>query len=53
MDVRNKLEDAKLKTTKHVKAKKLKIRASKLEYKSVDEVYVGSSVATILLTSPV
>lgn len=53
LDARNKTEDAKLEATKHVEAEKPKIRASKLEYKLVDEVYVGSSVATILLTSPV
>jgi len=53
LDARNKTEDTKLKATKHVKAEKPKIRASKLEYKLVDEVYINSSVATILLTSPV
>ncbi len=41
MDARNKTEDAKLEATKHVEAEKPKIRASKLEYKLVDEVYVG------------
>ena len=53
VDARNKTEDATLETTKHVEAEKPKIRASKLEYKLVDEVYVGLSVTTILLTSPV
>lgn len=53
VDARNKTEDAKLEVTKHVEAEKSKIRASKLEYKMVDEVYVGLSVATILLTSSV
>jgi len=53
LDSRNKTEDSKLEATKHVEAEKPKIRASKLEYKLVDEVYVDSSVATILLTSPV
>ena len=52
VDTRNKIEDAKLEVTKHVKAEKPRIRASKLEYKLVDEVYVGSCVATTLLTSP-
>jgi hypothetical protein len=40
LDARNKTEDAKLEATKHVEAEKLKIRASKLEYKLVDEIYV-------------
>ena len=53
VDARNKTEDAKPEATKHVEAEKSKVRASKLEYKLVDEVYVGSSVATILLTSPI
>ncbi len=53
LDARNKTEDAKLEATKQVEAEKPKIQASKLEYKLVDEVYVGSSVARILLTSPV
>lgn len=53
VDTRNKIEDAKLEVTKHVEAEKPRIRASKLEYKLVDEVYVGSCVATTLLTSPV
>lgn len=53
VDTRNKIKDHKLEATKLVEAEKPKIRASKLEYKLVDEVYVGSSVATILLTSPV
>lgn len=41
VDARNKPEDAKLEATKHIEAEKPKIRASKLEYKLVDEVYVG------------
>ena len=41
VDAKNKTEDAKLEATKHVEAEKPKIRASKLEYKVVDEVYVG------------
>ena len=53
VEARNKTEDAKLEVTKHVEAEKPRIRASKLEYKLVDEVYVGSCVATTLLTSPV
>ena len=53
VETRKKTEDTKLEATKHVAAKKLKIRASKLEYKLVDEVYIGSFIATILLISPV
>ena len=53
VETRNKTEDAKLEVTKHLEAEKPRIRASKLEYKLVDEVYVGSCVATTLLTSPV
>jgi hypothetical protein len=41
LDARNKTEDTKIEATKHVEAEKPKIRASKLEYKLVDEVYVG------------
>ena len=41
VDARNKPEYAKLEAPKHIKAEKPKIRASKLEYKLVDEVYVG------------
>jgi len=52
LNVKNKTEDAKLETQKHVIAKKPKIRASKLEYKLIDEVYVDSFVATISLMSP-
>ena len=44
-DAREQTEDAKLESTKHVEAKKPKIKASKLEYKMVDEVYVGYSMA--------
>lgn len=39
--------------TKNIEAEKPKTRASKLEYKLVDEVYVPCSMATIVLTSPV
>ena len=58
VETRNKTENVKLEATKHVEAEKPRIekpriRASKLEYKLVDEVYVGSCVATTLLTSPV
>lgn len=53
VDARNESDDARLEATKHVEAERLKIRASKLEYKLVDEAYVGYSMATILLTSPV
>jgi len=41
VEARDKTEDAKLDATKNVEAEKPKIRASKLEYKLVDEVYVG------------
>jgi len=41
VDARNKPEDAKLEATKHIEAEKPKTRASKLEYKLVDEVYVS------------
>ena len=51
VDARNKPEDAKLVATKHIEAEKPKIRASKLEYKLVDEVYVSQSMPTISLTS--
>ena len=53
VDIRSKIKDAKLKVIKHVKAKKPRIRALKLEYKLVDEVYVSSCIATTLLMSPV
>ncbi|KAL8698333.1 MAG: hypothetical protein Q9201_006630 [Fulgogasparrea decipioides] len=39
LDSRGKTEDAKLEATKQVEAEKPKIRASKLEYKLVDEVW--------------
>ncbi|KAL8870950.1 MAG: hypothetical protein Q9198_007513 [Flavoplaca austrocitrina] len=39
LDSRGKTEDAKLEATKQVEAKKPKIRASKLEYKLIDEVW--------------
>jgi len=41
VEARDKTEEAKLEATKNVEAEKPKIRASKLEYKLVDEVYVG------------
>jgi hypothetical protein len=41
VDARNKPEDTKLEAPKHIEAEKPKIRASKLEYKLVDEVYVS------------
>jgi hypothetical protein len=40
LNARNKTKDIKIKITKHVEAKKLKIRVSKLKYKLIDEVYV-------------
>ncbi len=40
VEARDKTEDAKLEATKNVETEKPKIRASKLEYKLVDEVYV-------------
>ena len=43
-DARNQTEDAKLESKKDVEAEKPKIPASKLEYKMVDEVYVGYSM---------
>ncbi len=53
VDATNKREDANPEATKHVEAEKPKTRASKLEYKLVDEVYVTCYVTTILLKSPV
>jgi hypothetical protein len=50
VDATNKPKDAIPKATKHAEAEKQKFRASKLEYKLVDEVYVNFSAATILLT---
>ena len=41
VDAREQTDDAKLEVTKHIEAEKPKIQASKLEYKMVDEVYVG------------
>ena len=38
---RNQTEDAKLEAAKDIEVEKPKIQASKLEYKMVDEVYVG------------
>lgn len=49
-NTKNKCEDAKPETTQEVEAEKPKIRASKLEHKQVDEVYIASSRATTLLT---
>jgi hypothetical protein len=51
VDATSKREDAKPEATKHVEAEKPKLRASKLEYKLVDEVYVTYYVTTILLMS--
>lgn len=48
-DTQNKYEDAKPKATKEAEAEKQKIRASKLDYKQVDKVYV-TFIATTLLT---
>jgi ribosome recycling factor len=53
VDATSKHEDAKPEATKHVEAEKQKLRASKLEYKLVDELYVTYYVTTILLTSPI
>ena len=49
----DKTEDAKLKVTKHVEAEKPQIQALKLEYKLVDEVYIGLCMAITLLISPI
>lgn len=49
-DTKNKCKDAKPEATKEFEAEKPKIRASKLEHKQVDEVYVASSRAMTLLT---
>ena len=46
-------QDMGFKPTSHAEAGKPKTRASKLEYKLVDEVYVPRSKATTVLTSPV
>lgn len=47
---KNKFEDAKPEATKEAETGKPKIRASKLEHKQVEEVYVTFSIATTLLT---
>jgi hypothetical protein len=47
-----KREGAKPEATKLVEAEKPKIRASKLDYKLVDEVYVTMSIVTVSLTIP-
>lgn len=52
VDTRNKSEGVKPEATKHVETEKPKIRASKLDYKLVDEVYVTISIATVSLTLP-
>jgi hypothetical protein len=49
-DTKDKPEGTKPKPTENTEAKTPKVRASKLDYKLVDEVYVTCSVATILLT---
>lgn len=46
-------EDMESKPTNHAEAGKPQTRASKLEYKLVDELYVPCFMATIVLTSPV
>ena len=51
VDVTTKHADAKPEARKHIEAGKPKTRASKLEYKLVDEVYVSYFMATIVLTS--
>jgi len=51
LNVKNKIKNAKLKIQKHVIAKKPKIRASKLKYKLIDEMYIDSFVTTISLMS--
>jgi ribosome recycling factor len=51
VDATSKREDANPEATKHVEAEKQKLRALKLEYKLVDEVYVTYYATTILLTS--
>ena len=53
VDFTTKLADAKPEVRKHIEAGKPKTRASKLEYKLVDEVYVSCFMVTIVLTSPV
>lgn len=40
LDARNKPDDAKLEVKEDIEAEKPKVRASKMEYKLVDEVYV-------------
>ena len=53
VDVTTKHADAKPEARKHIEAGKPKTRASKLDYKLVDEVYVPYFMVTIVLTSPV
>lgn len=52
VDATTKREDIESTTTNHVGPEQQKTRASKLEYKLVDEVYVPCSVTMVLLTSP-
>ncbi len=53
VEATTKREDVESKPTNHVEDGKPKTRASKLEYKLVDEVYVPCFMVTIVLTSPV
>ncbi len=53
VDTTIKLKDIKSKPSNHTKAGKLKARASKIEYRCIDEVYIPYSTAAIVLTSPV
>lgn len=53
VEATTKREDIESKPTNLVEVEMQKIRASKLEYKLVDEVYVPCSMATVVLTSPV
>lgn len=53
VDVTTKHADAKPEARKHIEAGQPKTRASKLEYKLVEEVYVPCFMVMIVLTSPV
>ncbi len=53
VDTTTKLEDIESKPSNYTEAGKPKARASKIEYRRVDEVYVPCSTAAIVLTSPV
>ena len=52
-NVTTKYANAKPEVREHIKAKKLKTRAFKLEYKLIDEIYVPYSMVIIVLTSAV